>query len=368
MSERKQTKVAKDGKSYTQNHSLSVVRKETRPPVWRAGTSPNSLIRPGDDNRGYDVVSITVNNGSTLHTMLIHRPIGYSNLGNEDWILSSEEEYQTLMRRKDNPNLPSIKAERGKFITDQLLANRYIVKSDITNDYHYVLDSIENIISGKPYHEDNKNNSYLSVSYQNKIKFIQEEKKRFSEEAVILFPENYLTMSGIIPNREQEGILGARGLLRNQIAQYVAESIFKYTPWGNSSRDKCDTMSSEQKGGNFSFQEPTTGISIVDPIDITDFFAFKLNNLLDPKNEFKNHNDFEKLKRVFGELTLSVFPYPLSELPARLNLTGTLHIDTKLSDVIEMAYSTSPLKEKKSKRYILVNNKNKPKDQITDSV
>jgi len=75
------------------------------------GIEPNQGKTPG--------VSIIVNDGSTLKTLHLHKPIGYHNLGEEAWIMSRSRELGELKANRDDPN----QQQR------QLAKNAYVAKS-----------------------------------------------------------------------------------------------------------------------------------------------------------------------------------------------------------------------------------------------
>lgn len=177
--------------------------------------------------------------GGTANEIILHRPIGVTDLDKDEWVLSSPEEISHLKARSEDPNKPSILAERASMLREEAVNQNLLklVDGNLTYPSNGMVRSA--YIAGlKKKHEDAHQNQKdykfildlalaaedpKDLSVQNEIAYRQW-LKQYSPVIEKVFPLNYRTLKGPLADTPQAPISWLKG---KRIGE-VSNSVLKY--------------------------------------------------------------------------------------------------------------------------------------------
>jgi hypothetical protein len=163
--------------------------------------------------------------GSTSGTpteMILHRPIGVTNLDPDDWVLSSPEELAQLKSRSKDPNYASIIAKRNQYIRDAAVTAKKLSVKDGAVFYFGHEDKKERSqfiedLKKKHLKEHEKEKNYmfildLALEQEEKQVLVDAEKdyrkwvKPVQKKAEELYPQTFRTMKSPLSDIPQTAI------------------------------------------------------------------------------------------------------------------------------------------------------------------
>jgi len=259
------------------------------------------FFSPGDlkirqDDRLEEPIAVFIGVGSNIATYTLHRPIGITDLGNDEWVLSLGSEVETMINRRVDPDQAIINQQRGKVLTELTVKSGLLVKPTKESDVHYppelkiseprrtVLDSADAALKAdkekrraeyRLAHPEDRglNNFKYTASI---LDFLppqvrdQEEKIRaFGKTPDVLkalttvVPQTFRTGKGANNNTPQEAVPGLKGLTQAQVAQRLYQHLSNFgQPTASASSAGGGVKST--KGTNMSPGELATAVAKVD--------------------------------------------------------------------------------------------------------
>jgi len=221
--------------------------KEKVIPKWRLGEhripyppQPSQLVK--------DAVVLVIATGQSTTELVVHHPIGETNLQPDDWVATPIEEVSTLLARKDNPNKARIQEARSHKVMELLIANGLLKTDNGTTEYADNPELGERRLVLKDLRDPE---SDLTKEQRKLVEKLEKGILRFKTEnnlqAVVEreIPDNYQTASGPLRDRPQRAVKGLTGYSPAQVVDYLLERIYS-TPRSSSNKRSTKTDSPGQ--------------------------------------------------------------------------------------------------------------------------
>lgn len=237
----------------------SILSKK-QPTRLQGSTKVDLQLRPGDAQRlgQHAVIAIATAEGSWQFT--VSRPIGITDLAEDDWVINSTESMTQLLANREDPSQGAINQERARVRT-QLAVKAGLLEIrevDGRNEVFYpmgvvprnrILKDAEDALKDRKKEleslRDTATGKGQKVLYSNQLaqtrdvaKFLGasdreaevELRKFYQKPEVVLMveelvPQNYRTLGGEFNNTPQTAIAGARGLPLGQVMGSIAKMI-----------------------------------------------------------------------------------------------------------------------------------------------
>lgn len=241
-----------------------VTKTVTKTPL----TLPGEILKVKLGNAGkYDYLRVFFGGptGETPVEYVLHRPVGKTPLGGDEWVLSNPGEYSLLLQRENNPNEKDLLVARDAHKKDLAVAAG-LISVDDDNIISYptgmkrneFLKPIKSTVKGQVKDRNKQISDWKASSEATRSKdpplklnfneVLKEELKSMEDsvdaEAEIAFsefmskkstieasevehPDDYETLGGTYGDTEQVPLLWAKGLHKGQVQQLFAKHLAK---------------------------------------------------------------------------------------------------------------------------------------------
>lgn len=209
--------------------------------------------------------------GGTANEMILHHPIGVTDLDKDEWVLSTPEDIAHLKARSEDPNKASIHAQRLKALKDGAILAGLVAEKDGALVYPMTGMARSSFISGLKLRHENKH------QYQKDYKFIldlalgEEDPADLDAQSEIAyrkwlkqnqpvvekkFPLTYRTLKGPLMDTPQAPIPWLKGMKIGETSSSLLKHgiVGPVTGIGNADPDDLTTNPSGEVGQWFFYQ------------------------------------------------------------------------------------------------------------------
>jgi hypothetical protein len=194
-------------------------------------------------------VVLIVGPGGITEEMTIHRPIGITDLQDDDWVMTRTNEIHTLFARKDDPSEANLTIARNKRKNDYLIQNKLLMEKD--GKYFYPQDEVKtrnDYLAEADLKFRAKKKDDKSEQTGTRVDFLDEKQKE-AELSIIKFlkteaaqtyinsgdgHQSYRTRGGVYDNEDQIAITSLGGKQPHQVVDTLNREIHNVIGKGES--------------------------------------------------------------------------------------------------------------------------------------
>jgi hypothetical protein len=165
-------------------------------------------------------------------SLTVHHPIGYTKLGDDDWVCTPSKEVQTLLSRKDNPNERKLHEQRKTLTMKLAVSQKLLLEKEGSKEFFLPNGKARTPISNYLNNLGKNEQEPLPHGYTKEDVEAEKLYREFARDketqlkVIQEIPDNYETRGGTFEDQPQVPIRDAKGLTEGQVRTLLMRRIF----------------------------------------------------------------------------------------------------------------------------------------------